>query len=148
MIVVVQYWCLSFIGFLISDLSPWRYRNRCFDCIVMTDSEISEFVNSNQVATASTGKIHQDRFRPIPLLNYDLTVVSVGVDIPEVLGCHLLHFWLFSDVHKSYFKDKYLIHPQSDWFYLMAQTQVWYNYWQLKALLKMMKNAFYFTFNL
>ena len=23
-------WCLSFFGFLESDLSPWRYRNRCF----------------------------------------------------------------------------------------------------------------------
>ena len=81
----------AFCGFLRPDLSPWRYKNRCFSgCTVPPDSKETELGSSDQEAPPSAGKNTGVVLVPCHSWKCVHAAIFGGVDISKISGCHLL----------------------------------------------------------
>ena len=112
-------WCLSFFGLLRSDLSPWRYRNRCFlvalCCLIVrrpnlevsTKGLLHQQVKywSSFSAMFGHGSAYILLFPVIWIFLWSLDVICYDR-------------WVVSEGHKNYFKDWCLMKSQPTFLFL------------------------------
>ena len=118
-VIVINCWCLSFFGILRPDLSPWGNRNGWFlvtlRCLILRVPR-----SPNQEVSLSAGKNIGVVLVPCPTWKCVPTVISGGVDISKVPGCHNCYNRLvFSEGHKYYFQDWCLMNSQPTFLFLV-----------------------------
>lgn len=78
-------------------------------CCLPPDRKETELWNSIIQASPSAGKNTGKVLEPCHTWKCVPRAIFIGMDILEVLACHLFR-WLLSDGHRNFFKGNYLIH--------------------------------------